>query len=368
MKFSSIVCFTLLSLLFIQISALRYAGDDWNSYGGGGGYDYGKQKSYADDNLYNVATGANKKQSDSISNYQNLYTDKNAQEQESNTNKKSSNLYEDDNFSESSKFKDDLLNKRNTKANERDDLDQNSNALKFAKNNRNAKDSVNKVSYNNAQDDLDQTSLDKLNQNNLRKNKNAKSQSSSSASHAEATDNVMNNVGLGYSGGYGHESKGGAPSHQSRMQHQQQHDFYNDDSNASDSELEQADLNKVAQATLKKRQSLINFDKDDRLNLYNEDNVDFANKNDNLKQRRNKDYVDSTVESRNIYKDNDVDKSSTKKSNQDLFDQYERSQNLRDINSQNSNYAQNHGYAEGDTRAKKITRDQGSGYGWDYGY
>jgi hypothetical protein len=399
MKLSSVISLFVLGICLLQVHAWGsndYNQEDWGkslkNYGGGSDYG-GQQQSYGaqsynggqqqkrpvqnyggyqqqkpkqntyDDNFYNLGLYNGKGQSDSQSKRANIYGEQNLNQNDELRTKKSANQFQEDNYDARDTFKDDLYANKNTKARENDDLDQSNNALKFAKSNRNDKDQINKINYQDARDNLDQSSSDTVLQKKLNKNQSNQSKKSSTASHGEVDDREMSDSGLAAYGGHG-ESWGsnGAPQHQSKMYHQQQHDFGNQQAEASDSYLDSAFNNQIALSALKKDKRYTNFDKDDRVKLWNEDTLDFANQNANVKSRKNKDYTDSETNNRSVAQNKDLKKSNTNKANEDYSNEAIKSQNVQNLNKENENSSQDHMYNTVDTRAKEITNDNGNGY------
>eukprot|EP01080_Neovahlkampfia_damariscottae_P007787 gene7787-12261_t len=388
MKFSTLIAGLIVSLLFLQVSSLRLApgsldkGSPTLNKRKTGDIElplhqkqeipikkhqviYEKQsplKKQDDRNLYRVGTQNLKNQKDKVGNSVNHFNKRNDNQFEKVKNNKWGSNEKRDTFTKRSNFKDNAFNKRNSKSSENDDLDKNSDALKFSKSNRNQKNQLKKVLYNNFQDDTDRNQFDKLNDNKFKKNSAKNSNHKSTAFHGESTDNTMTNTGLSVPR-YGKKSygKNSAPTHFSRKKHQQNHSFKNADNNANKKQLNSSSKNASKKVSLRKRKRGTNFDKINDSKDYSETHLGFEKKNDNLKQRRNKDFKDSSIEKRNVGKENDLKKNWIKKANDGESNLVVHSKKLQKINKANKNYYQDHKFGANNARAKKITRDYTNG-------
>ena len=393
MKFSIAISGFILSVLFLQVNSLVLAKP--NQHGREGGYqikrhatgppagyhqnqihDAPKKQPYGggyqkkqiapkkshENNFYNVGTASSKRQNDGASNSAHKLNKQDVKEFQKVDNNKWISDERKDNFAERSNFKDDLYNQRNTKAHENDDLDKNRDSLRYAKSNKNKHNDINKIHYKDARDDIDKSDLKKFNENRLRKNNANNSKHQSNAYHGESTDNVMTNTGLSApSYGKHHSGKGNAPSHYSRKQHQQKHNFGNADEQWNKNDFESGSKNRINKIAFKQRRNNVNFDKDDRKNSYNDNNLDFAKKNDNLKRRSNKDYKDTATNKRNVARNHDINKNHENKSNKRASNLAVNSKKLQRIDKKDKKYDQDHQFSAKDSRAKKITNDHSKG-------
>ena len=308
-------------------------------------------KSY-DDNLYDKTEGSSKGQSDSASNkyyalHQNdLYDNENFKK-----NKNQNDLYKDD-FRSSDNFADNYNANRNKKVKESDDYDKDFNAIRYKKNNADAKNQQKRTSFSQdlfTQDGAPEVTDARFNQNSLKKRNSDYQRKNSNAGHQESTINENKDLGF---------NKGSSISHSSSKKHQQKHGFGNSNENAWNDEIAKKDLHDSKKISLNIKKKKTRFDDLDENNFRNNDQLAFDKKNSNDKRRIARDLASQEDLNRNKFGSKKLDKIKFRNQNYDSNENVNRDKaaSRKDQKDQRDNV--DHQYENQDFRNKKITNDQ----------